>query len=142
MQVAQALRDRCQRFLAEQLPQHQVDVSRAAGTLAAFNESDGRPTDEMLVDQNSPEAAAGEPLADAIVTDLWRFCLVKVGWVHLKSVSICTCSRLDCWLQVEALLLLHVIHVWRLGMLNSQCASNHFSAELLIVYPGCHIRTA
>lgn len=67
MQVAEALRDKCQHFLAEQLPEHQLDVARAAGTLAAFNESNGRSTDEdMTVDENSPAAAAGMPLAGAV----------------------------------------------------------------------------
>lgn len=68
MQVAQALRDRCQRFLAEQLPEHQLDVARAAGTLAAFNESDARPTEDMVVDQSTSAAAAGVSLASAIIT--------------------------------------------------------------------------
>lgn len=69
LQVAQALRDRCQHFLAEQLPEHQLDVARAAGTLAAFNESNGRSTDEdMPVDEYSPVADAGMPLAEALLT--------------------------------------------------------------------------
>lgn len=69
MQVAQALRDRCQHFLAEQLPEHQLDVARAAGTLAAFNEPNGRSTDDdTTLDENSPAAAAGMPLAEAVYT--------------------------------------------------------------------------
>ena len=98
MQVAQALRDKCQRFLAEQLPEHQLDVARAAGTLAAFNKSNSRPTDDMLVDQNSPAAAAGMTLAYEIVTFLYRCCVLKLGWDRVKSVGICVCGRLDCWL--------------------------------------------
>lgn len=59
VKVAQALRDKCQRFLAGQLPEHQLDVARAAGTLAAFNEPDANPTDEMSVDQSSLAAGTG-----------------------------------------------------------------------------------
>ena len=79
MQVAQALRDRCQRFLVDQLPEHQLDVTRAAGTHAAFNESENRPTDDMLVDQNSSAAASGVPYALATVTYLWRCCVLRLG---------------------------------------------------------------
>lgn len=80
-QVAQGLRDRYQSFLAEQLPEHQLDVARAAGTFAAFNESNSRPTDDMLVDQNSPAAAAGMTLAREVVRYLCRCCILSLGWV-------------------------------------------------------------
>ena len=62
LQVAQSLRDKCQKFLSGQLPDHQSDVAQAAGPIAAPNEPSDAPTDGMLVDQSSQVEVAGRPL--------------------------------------------------------------------------------
>ena len=56
MQVAQALRDKCQRYLAGQLPNNQADVAQAAGIVPASNEPTVSPTNNMQVDDDSQVA--------------------------------------------------------------------------------------
>jgi len=56
VQVAQALRERCQRYLAGQLPSHQADVAQAAGIVPASNEPTISPTNDMQVDNDSQVA--------------------------------------------------------------------------------------
>ena len=56
VQVAQALREKCQRYLAGQLPSNQADVAQAAGALPAGNESIKTSTNDMEVDQSSSVA--------------------------------------------------------------------------------------
>ena len=64
MQVAEALRQKRQRFLAEQLPNHQLEVTHAAGIVIQSmnlndpNECQLRSTHDMQVDQSSESAGA------------------------------------------------------------------------------------
>ncbi len=56
VQVAQALREKCQRYLTGQLPNNQADVAQAAGIVPASNESTVSPTNDMQLDNDSQVA--------------------------------------------------------------------------------------
>ncbi len=56
VQVAQALRDKCQCYLAGQLPNNQADVAQAAGIVPAGNEPSVSPTNDVQVDNGSQVA--------------------------------------------------------------------------------------
>ncbi|KAL0049173.1 hypothetical protein WJX82_008148 [Trebouxia sp. C0006] len=66
LQVAQALREKCQRYLAGQLPNNQADVAQAAGVVPASNEPTVSPTNDMQVDNDSQGAGQNN-----VVDGLW-----------------------------------------------------------------------
>ncbi len=66
VQVAQALREKCQRYLAGQLPNNQADVAQAAGIVPASNEPTVSPTNDMQVDNDS-QVAGVLPLKGALI---------------------------------------------------------------------------
>ena len=68
VQVAQALRIKCQKFLSAQLPDNQSDVAQAARAVAAPNEPSDAATYDMQVDQSSQVGVAGVPLGPTIHT--------------------------------------------------------------------------
>ena len=74
MQVAQALKEKCQRFLADQLPEHQSQLAQAAGTETPQNESQPSSTDDMQVEQIS-ETAGGV----CLWSSLFLFSLIQKG---------------------------------------------------------------
>ena len=69
MQVAQALREKCQRYLAGQLPNNQADVAQAAGIAPASNEPTVSPTNDMQVDSDS-QVAGMLPLKAAPIDEV------------------------------------------------------------------------
>lgn len=75
MQVAQALREKCQRYLAGQLPNNQADVAQAAGVVPASNEPTVSPTNNMQVDNDSQ--GAGMLLLKAALIDKVPVCFAS-----------------------------------------------------------------
>ena len=67
VQVAQALREKCQRYLAGQLPNNQADVAQAAGIVPASNEPSFSSTNDMQLDNDSQ--VAGRLLLRAALVD-------------------------------------------------------------------------
>jgi len=76
VQVAQALREKCQRYLAGQLPNNQADVAQAAGIVPSSNESTVSPTIDMQVDNDSQ--VAGTLLLKAALVDQVLVCFAQL----------------------------------------------------------------